>query len=391
MTKPIRTGDAREALQGIIRREIEQAAGPNGLLAEKEAKGLSPFVARAEKAVRADMPKHGRVRPPEVVDRAMTEAMATWDAFNPPSKPRDAAFLSKAEVEAIAAADPELGTLTRAAYMAAGSPSSPEKLAKLQAFLVATPGIGDLLSKTSSFGQRLHARPGEADRASLPAGVVEAYDRLDLAEQADWAGVTLKSVRFAGQDLYAVHLGTDGDEGRLELLDPKGEPVLSGRLQAGDWLRTDEFFGLGRHAGSLGLLGATNTEGYSEDDERLAAGQITSAWTPEWTVENGSITHDAWGVTGFATHTPLTPERRELVMASLELMYTRSLQHRANGSDPIDLGSNATLRLGSHTNPNDGKQYLVVDYVDIDDDSRTLYFQRSETGRLHLAIDQYNN
>lgn len=391
MTKPIRTGDAREALEGIIRRETERAAGPNGLLAEKEARGLSPFTARAERAVRADMPKHGRVRPPEVVDRAMTEAMAVWDSFNPPSKPRDAAFLSKAEVEAIAAADPALGELTRAAYLAAGNPSSPEKLARLQAFLTANPGIGELLSKGSSFGTRIDARPGQPDRAGLPAGVREAFDGFYRAEQADWAGATLKSVRFAGQDLYAVHLKTDGDLGLLELLGPKGEPVLSARLFDDSVARFDETFGLGRHAGSLGHLGPKNAEGYSEDAERLAAGQITSAWTPEWEVPTGQITHDAHGVTGFSTHTPLTPERRELVMTALELMYTRSLQHRANGSDPIQLGSNATLRLGTHTNPNDGKQYLVVDYVDIDDDSRTLYFQRSETGRLHLAIDQYNN
>lgn len=39
----------------------------------------------------------------------------------------------------------------------------------------------------------------------------------------------------------------------------------------------------------------------------------------------------------------------------------------------------------------DRKTYLVADWRDIDDGSFTLYFERLASGKLRLAIEQFNN
>lgn len=385
-TRRAEKNDAQRALAALIRSDAERAAGTNDLVSKREAKTLDPFVREAEAEVRAEKPRYGRVTVDEVVDRAMGKAMATWQRFNPPENRRDAKYLSQAEVRQVGAVDPALGALTQRAYGIArdgGIAPGAQLRAQAERFL-SQRGAGALLARRSGFGTEISARPGSAARAEVPPSVLEGFDAYYPAEAADLGATTLKTFRLGGQSLYAVHQGTDGDDGYVELFDQAGAPVLSARLDAGDLARVDPFFGLGRHAGPHGRRNVPFEEGLSEDPERLAAGQITSQWRPEAILRGGSIPHDGLSPTGFEPAGDLTPLQRELARFTIEVMYPRSLSIRAEGPGPIDLGRNADIAFGTHIDPRDGREYLVADYRDIDADAATFYFDRSNEGVLTL-------
>ena len=392
MGKRVQTTDARNALGGIIRRQVKGATKNNDLVSRKEAEKLGPFARRAEAEVRAAKPPRARVRTYEIVDRAMHNAMAVWHAFNPPGAGQDSRYLSKAEIRQIEKADPELGALTRSAYVAVRGASDTDKLAAVRAFFEGNPGIGALLRGSSSFGTSVDARVGQPDRADVPAAVLEAFDVFHRAEAADWATASLKWVQIAGQELYTLHLGTDGDDGLLEVFSAAGQPLASGRMSADDLQRWDPFFGLGRFTGALGKAGHPVTDGYSEDDERLTAGQILSTWKPDVVLSAGQMLHDPISVYDIDTPVALDAGQREVALAALDLMFERSFTHvLSSPSDPLHLGSTGSLRIGTHVHPQTAEQYIVADWRDIDDASFTFYFQREPSGALRLAIEQYNN
>jgi len=383
MAKRIETRDAQQALGGLVRREVKDASPNNDVVSKTEAEKLGPLTRRAADELRATKGKGARVRTEEVVDRAMQIAMGVWKQFNPPGGP-DGRYLSKREVDAIDKADAAVGAMTRAAYLAVKN-GEDANLA-VRKFVESNAGVGALFRKGSSFGAVIDARPGQPARAEVPKHVLEAFDVYYQAEAADWASATLKAVHFGGRDLYAVHLGTDGDDGYLELFEADGTPLASGRLWADDFARWDAFFGLGRFTGTLGTYGATLTEGLSEDDERAAAGQITSAWAPELVIASGGVSHDASSIWDLQTPTSLTPAQREVAIAALDLMFDRSFRFQLPHADAASfLGQQGQLRIGTHGD------HIVADWRDIDDASRTFYFTRQPSGALRLAIDQFNN
>lgn len=135
-------------------------------------------------------------------------------------------------------------------------------------------------------------------------------------------------------------------------------------------------------------------EGYSEIDEILAAGQVPRDWTPAVSVTSGRIEHAGATFTRFQTSLGLTAEQREVTDAAMKALWDRHLQHRADdATTPLELTSRTqgTLKVGSFTRSDDQKTYLVADWRDIDDGSFTLYFERLPSGKLRLAIDQFNN
>jgi len=134
-------------------------------------------------------------------------------------------------------------------------------------------------------------------------------------------------------------------------------------------------------------------EGLSEPDEILAAGQVPRDWVPAVALDRGALRHDGTNLVGFDTTVALTPEQREVAGAAFEFLWEHTFQHRVDGAAPLELGPTrqGTLKLGEFTRSDDGKQYLVADWRDIDDASFTLYYQRVPDGRLRLAISQFNN
>ncbi len=388
MTERVSTSAAEAALARLISQYAEAAAGTNDLVSRREARSLHPFVRRADDELRADKTQFSRVRVDELAERAKTQALEVWRTFNPPD--RLGQSFTKDELEQVVKADPDLGGLSRAAFFAAGARTTAERTGLVRRFLEDNPGAGVLFERRMRFGERIDARVGEQGRRRLPPAVLESFDALFMAERADWGSVTAKAVRLAGFDLFAVHLGTDGDEGLLELYDQSGAPMLSARLWAGQVDRIDEYFGLGRHAGSLSSLLARPAEGLEDPLEREAAGQIPLDWRADAIVNTGTLYHGPKGVTKIDLQPPLTDEQALLARFALEVMYDRSLRYRAEGPGPISFEDNASLALGEHVDPRDGQRYLVADYRDIDNDSRTLYFQRTCAGGLRLAVDQAN-
>jgi hypothetical protein len=107
----VRTKDAQRALAKIFREDAKSAAKKDGMVSKTDQTELSPFLAAKAEAFRASNPGK-RLNVEALVDRAMSDAMKAWNEHNPPSSQRDHAFLSNAEVKAIAKADASLGMLT---------------------------------------------------------------------------------------------------------------------------------------------------------------------------------------------------------------------------------------------------------------------------------------
>jgi hypothetical protein len=89
----LQTTSVQRQLASLIRSDARR--GAQGAIAHRAAEALGP----------------GEHTTNEIVDRAMTDAMATWARFNPPGG-QNGKYLSKSEIKRIARADPELGALT---------------------------------------------------------------------------------------------------------------------------------------------------------------------------------------------------------------------------------------------------------------------------------------
>jgi hypothetical protein len=135
-------------------------------------------------------------------------------------------------------------------------------------------------------------------------------------------------------------------------------------------------------------------EGYSEPAEILAAGQVPRDWKPGANIASGTVKYSNGAFVGLDTTVRLTKEQREVATTALAHLWERSLKYRMVGTtEPFQLGDRAegTLKVGTFKRSDDKKTYLVADWRDIDDGSFTLYFERLSSGKLRLAIEQFNN
>lgn len=384
--KIARTEAAKAALKTLLEDDAQAAAGKNTLISKDEGKTLDPANRRAELALRAEGGKGTRVTAGQVAARAYAEAVPVWDAANV----RGPGALSKAEVAAIAAADPALAQVTQAAYLTArglaGGAAAVRTFFETFDFsrMEGLPGA-----------RRIDARVGQPGRAEVPAGVLSAFDFYHRAEDADWASVGLWEGRVAGQAVYAIEMGTDGDDGYLEVFEKDGTPLTSARLFADQLFAHDEFFGRARLSPSLLYLDQPrNDEGYSEAPERAAAGQVPHDWRGEVDLTGAQVTH-ADGRLVAVTLPPgvqLSAEQHKVLLAGMELVWENTMKYRADGDAPLALGRRAEgeLRIGEFTRPDDGKTYLVADWRDIDDASFVFYFRR-DGENLAYAIQQFDN
>jgi hypothetical protein len=386
----IKTTDAQAGLGGIFRGDVTNFAGGNDKVSNDEARNLRPFLRAAHQELRRENPGQD-IKIDQIVDRGMQKAMAVWGRFNVPGTPAGR-YLSLADVRKIAEADPDLGLATKAAYaVALGADRSAEILKAVKSLIETKRDIGAVFRLPKGIGTLFKAKPGEDGRASLPANVLKGFDAILPAEQNDWAGVKARSFKLEGETIYVVSMFGEGDHAYLELFDKNGGALASARFLGDNFSRWDETFGMGRFTGQLGIYAGTRTEGLSDDAERVTAGQILSTWRPAVTVDRGTFTHDNNSITAFSTDVALSVEQRELARSALELLMPRTLEARMLGRDtPIDLAPQGQLRIGAHTDQRDGQRYLVVDWKDIDDASRTFYFQRGTDGVLELKIDQVN-
>ncbi|MBD2081822.1 hypothetical protein [Leptolyngbya sp. FACHB-17] len=70
----------------------------------------------------------------------------------------------------------------------------------------------------------------ETVRSSLPRSVLEAYDYyFDQVESADWGSVSVSKEKIQNQDIFAVNVSTDGDDGWAELFDAQGQNLGAAR------------------------------------------------------------------------------------------------------------------------------------------------------------------
>lgn len=410
MPRRIETESAKEILFQLIRKQVESAAREDRVLVGSERDRLSPFLEGAARSVRDEKSACSVVWVDEVVDRAMEWASIAIESVNP-SGGLDGRYLSREEVRMLAKEHPELGKLAWAAYeLAQCAPT--QRIVKF----LEQPGVGHLLKRSSRFGTKLDIRLGQPERDQVPVAVQEAFDHAHRAEEADWGSATLTRFPLGGRPVFAVHLATDGDDGHVEVFSERGHPVISGRMHDNSFLGVDDYFGLSRYIGELGFMGPRFQLGLSEDDEREVAGQIPKTWQPEAWLSSGTIGHDGTAITRFevegltaASH-PFGdyPQLRcppadsgsfsqghsgwhlEVARLVIELMFTRSLQFRADGQKELRLSDHASIAVGKHRDPKTGEQYLVGDYRDIDNDSTTFYFQRSASGVLVPKIIQAN-
>src|SRR5262245_43462628 len=194
MDRRVRADQARLALREIIEENTTRAADGNDLINLTEREKLDPFTQRAEHAVRSEGGKGARVHKAPVVERAMTNADAVWAAFNA----QGPAYLSQSEISAIKAADPELGALTEEAYLRGRRRSNPDPVADVKRYFDRFDFSGRAIR---NLGDKIDIRPERAERGTVPAKVLEAFDYYHRAQAEDWASVTLNKMKIAGHDI----------------------------------------------------------------------------------------------------------------------------------------------------------------------------------------------
>lgn len=386
--KLAKTDAAKTALQELLTEDAHKQAGGNVLVSKSEGKGLDPANRRAELALRAEGGKGTRVRADEVAARAAQDVAQVWDQVNV----RGEHVLSKAEVQAIAAADPASAKVTQQAYLRARGLEGPSQAVR---------GFFETFDfnriDTLPEGRRIDVRPGQPGRAEVPASVLQGFDHYYRAEAADWASVGLHEARVAGKPVYVITMNTDGDDGHLEVYKKDGTPLTSARLYDRQLFAHDEFFGRTRISTSLlNLDGARWEDGMSEAPERAAAGQVPRDW-PGDVLFNGTQVHHEGNLfhhLDLPAGLQLDPEQRQVLYAAAELLWASTFQHRVDGpgNAPLTLGPNnqGELRIGEFRRSDDGQTYIAADWRDIDDNSFVFYFQRTQDG-LRLAIQQYDN
>lgn len=102
-----------------------------------------------------------------------------------------------------------------------------------------TDGVQSLQANAST---SLDLRNG-AERSQTPKTVLDAYDYYsEEVEAADWGSVSAAIEKIQDQDVYAITVSTDGDDGWVELFDRAGQKLGAARtLEAWTtWGETDQ-------------------------------------------------------------------------------------------------------------------------------------------------------
>jgi len=256
-----------------------------------------------------------------------------------------------------------------------------------------TKQFDNFASESLPGGSRIDARQGNAAREGIPAQVLEAFDFYYRVENADWGAVSLHQGVLGGYEVYATYTSTDGDEGWLEVFSKSGTPLVSVRTWAGELLGGwDEFFGRARQSTGLeSLWNVTQIEGYSEAADREAAGEIPLDWTPDVTIQQGTLYNESNRFTAADLGSvEMSMGQRQLAYAAFEILWNRVLPFRDMPGQPLSMPGQGVLRLGTFFRPLDGKLYWVADWRDIDDASYTFYFEH-QRDMVIPAIEQYNN
>lgn len=397
MSRRLRRSEVTAALRAQIEAEVTSVAG-NRWLSRAESPKLDALIRRAEAALRAEGGRGARVRVSALIERANAEVLAAWEAVDGAGPGLDAALLSKDEIRAILGLDAEAGAyLARVAEALRAAP--PRERSDALDALVRTLGRLDLsegdLSAVLPGATRLDARKGRPDRAGLPAAVLDGFDWFYRLEARDIGSARIYRVEAGATSATVLSVGTDGDERWIEVNAQLGDPVASGRWYGGKLLAWDEFFGRGRlDPIPLQSDGYTVEEGYSEPDERVAAGQIPLDWSGELTLDSGQLQPVGSQLGPITVSATLTEAQRELAWAAFGLIWARVLRYRADGAAPVELGhgarGNGELRIGAFTRPTDGVEYQTAWWRDIDDGSYVFYLLRTD-GHLRLAIEQFDN
>lgn len=397
----VKTVDARTALAAIVEANARAAAGSNTLVARAEEAKLEPYLAERSTLLRSEGGKGTRVRVEPLVERTLVDAESLWSKHNPASNPASARYLSKAEIKSITKESPALGAITRLAYERVASGGAQTSKAAVESFFSTYDFAPDDTTGLRPLAQGL---PGAtvldgrsaAVRATLPLGVRTAFDLYAKLQDADIGNVYLQRAPIGGHEVLIVYGVTDGDPGFLEVFDKSGKPISSARLNGDRVLAFDEVFGRARfHPTVAHAEGVLTEEGLSEPDDQAAAGQPPTDWQGVLRTSQGRLHYDPTSYRLKEIELPITQDdpRYEVAAAAFEYLFETSLKHRLIGGDePFRLGSmrEGELVLGPFAR-NDGKTYEVAKWRDIDDGSFTLYFERTQEGRLRLHTSQFDN
>lgn len=400
----VTVADATKSLQQIASETAKTAAGSNAVVSRTEQKALDPFLGRAADRVREAGGKGARVTVDALAAQAASDAGAAWAEVNKPGPGQR--FLSQAEVQAVAKTDPALGALSKLAYLrvSQGAGGSDAKADVVQYFsqlsFESDPDTGLNAVRAGLPGAtRIDARPSfPENRAGVPAGVLASFDYFYRAEDQDWAGVRLQKAKISGHDVFVVYCSTDGDDAYLEVLDKKGAPLASARLNAEKLVGWDEVFGRDRFTDSMVNLDEFATEeGLADPAAAAAAGQVPTDWTGDVTVSQGRFEYE-WAQMGAIDAPQLVGSpRAELGYCALQYLWDRTLRSNTQGTsgttDTFLFGAlrEGTLSLGSFTRSTDGQTYEVAKWRDKDGGGITLYFDRAEGDRLRLVSEQVDH
>jgi hypothetical protein len=133
MPRRTKVSDVSTVLKAIVRREAQQAAGPNAVLSRAEQAKATPAVRAAADAVRAAGGKGARVTLDALEREASNAAMKLIGTVN--NTGSGATWLSKAEATAAFKRDPKLGEPVLRAYeIASGHGVNVDALAKARVF-----------------------------------------------------------------------------------------------------------------------------------------------------------------------------------------------------------------------------------------------------------------
>lgn len=387
MTRRIRVEEISQTLWGLLTAEAHIAAEENALIAREEQAALGPWLRRWADTLREERGKGTRVLVSNLVERAHAEALAVWSSYTGESA-RDATWFAQDEIAAVAREDPNLGELTvraREAALRAPNPEVGPIVAFFDMLFAREQPVSDVGLPR---GAAIDARRGEGGRSGLPTSVLESFDFYYRVEAGDWGTSRVYSGEL-GQAVWVVRFTTDGDTAGLEVFDQNGSWLAGrrefGRLSAWDRLPLRTRLG----AAWTAFDAPAREEGFSEPDERAAAGQPPLDWSSEAKVDSGQLTYE--GRLLDAVEANIDPEWRPLAVAAFDYLWDVHLFFAADPDRPLELGPDAqgVLRLGRWTRK-DGRTFLTADWRDIDDGSYVLYFLEEALG-LRLAIVQFDN
>ncbi|MCB9766007.1 MAG: hypothetical protein H6739_39900 [Alphaproteobacteria bacterium] len=242
-------------------------------------------------------------------------------------------------------------------------------------------------------GEEIDARTGQPARETLPAQVLAAFDFAVRLEAAGEGSVRLDRGVLETYEIYIVTTTTDADDAYVEVWTPDERLVTGARFYADEVPLWDAFDGRVRLARRFTMLeGPSWEDGYSEAEERAAAGQPAQDWPGDIQVLSGFIPQagSLMGTVDF-DGLALSDVQRDVAVAAFDFIWEPHLQHTVNGGrvtlGPQDQG---VMVVGSFTRSTDGETYMVADWRDIDDGSYVLYFVVG-SGDPMLSVVQYDN